>query len=201
MVDATNPTTVLGLVFGGVLSLLYGVRLITDAMQRDAGVRLRRSLMLHTKHPFAAFGTGVVVTTLTQSSGVASSLLVGLVSAQLLTLTVAIITLLGTNVGSALVVQLLVFHITSFAFVFVGLGAAAAMLTWQTPKRGVGQVCFGFGLIILGLAALEAGSRPLAGSPITALIFDALVQSPVVLALIGAVLTMTFASSVAGIGL
>jgi phosphate:Na+ symporter len=138
---------------------------------------------------------------LTQSSGVASSLLVGLVSVQLLSLTIAIITLLGTNVGSALVVQLLVFHITSFAFVFVGLGAAAAMLTRQTPKRGLGQACFGFGLIILGLAALEAGSRPLAGSPITASVFNALVQSPVVLALIGAVLTMTFASSIAGIGL
>jgi len=201
MINTTNPTTILGLVFGGVLSLLYGVRLITDAMQRDAGTRLRRSLMLLTKHPLAAFCTGVVVTMLTQSSGVASSLLVGLVSVQLLSLTVAIITLLGTNVGSALVVQLLVFHITNFAFVFVGLGAMAAMRTRQTSKQGMGQACFGFGLIILGLAALESGSRPLAGSPITALVFGALVQSPVVLALIGAVLTMTFASSVAGIGL
>jgi phosphate:Na+ symporter len=104
-------------------------------------------------------------------------------------------------VGSALVTQLLVFHITNFAFVFVGLGTATAMLTRRTPKQGVGQACLGFSLIILGLSALETGSRPLAGSPITAQIFDALVQSPVVLALIGAVLTMIFASSIAGIGL
>jgi phosphate:Na+ symporter len=201
MINTTNPTTILSLVFGGVLSLLYGVRLITDAMERDAGMRLRRGLMLLTRHPLVAFSTGVVVTLLTQSSGVTSSLLVGLVSVQLLSLGVAIITLLGTNVGSALVVQLLVFHITNFAFVFVGLGAAAAMLTRRTPKQGMGQACLGFSLIILGLAALEAGSRPLAGSPITAQIFDALVQSPVVLALIGAVLTMIFASSIAGIGL
>ncbi len=201
MVDVTNPTTIVGLVFGGVLSLLYGVRLITDAMQRDAGMRLRRSLMLLTKNPLAAFSTGVLITMLTQSSGVTSSLLIGLVSVQLLTLTAAIITLLGTNVGSALAVQLLMFHITNFAFVFVGLGAAIAMRTWQTPKRGLGQACFGFGLIILGLAALEAGSRPLAGSPITVLVFDALIQSPVILALIGALLTITFSSSVAGIGL
>jgi phosphate:Na+ symporter len=201
MINIITPTTALGLVFGGVMSLLYGIRLITDAMQRDAGARLRRSLILLTKHPLAAFSTGVVVTTLTQSSGVASSLLVGLVSAQLLSLRVAITTLLGTNVGSALVVQLLMFHITNFAFVFVGLGAAVAMQTRQTPKRSLGQACFGFGLIILGLAALEAGSSPLAGSPITALVFDTLVQSPVVLALIGAVLTMIFASSIAGIGL
>jgi phosphate:Na+ symporter len=138
---------------------------------------------------------------LTQSSGVTSSLLVGLVSVQLLSLGVAIITLLGTNVGSALVTQLLIFHITNFAFAFVGLGAAAAMLTRRTPKQGVGQACLGFSLIILGLAALETGSRPLAGSPITAQIFDTLVRSPVVLALIGAVLTMIFASSIAGIGL
>ena len=201
MVDTTNPTTILSLVFGGVLSLLYGVRLITDAMERDAGMRLRRGLMLLTKHPLVAFSTGVVVTMLTQSSGVTSSLLVGLVSVQLLSLGVAIITLLGTNVGSALVTQLLIFHITNFAFAFVGLGAAAAMLTRRTPKQGVGQACLGFSLIILGLAALETGSRPLAGSPITAQIFDTLVRSPVVLALIGAVLTMIFASSIAGIGL
>mgnify|MGYP001172913778 CR=1 FL=1 len=201
MINIITPTTALGLVFGGVMSLLYGIRLITDAMQQDAGARLRRSLILLTKHPLAAFSTGVVVTTLTQSSGVASSLLVGLVSAQLLSLRVAITTLLGTNVGSALVVQLLMFHITNFAFVFVGLGAAVAMQTRQTPKRSLGQACFGFGLIILGLAALEAGSSPLAGSPITALVFDTLVQSPVVLALIGAVLTIIFSSSIAGIGL
>jgi len=201
MINIITPTTALGLVFGGVMSLLYGIRLITDAMQQDAGARLRRSLILLTKHPLAAFSTGVVVTTLTQSSGVASSLLVGLVSAQLLSLRVAITTLLGTNVGSALVVQLLMFHITNFAFVFVGLGAAVAMQTRQTPKRSLGQACFGFGLIILGLAALEAGSSPLARSPITALVFDTLVQSPVVLALIGAVLTIIFSSSIAGIGL
>jgi phosphate:Na+ symporter len=201
MINTTNPTTILSLVFGGVLSLLYGVRLITDAMERDAGMRLRRGLMLLTRHPLVAFSTGMVVTLLTQSSGVTSSLLVGLVSVQLLSLGVAIITLLGTNVGSALVVQLLVFHITNFAFVFLGLGTAAAMLTRRTPKQGVGQACLGFSLIILGLAALEAGSRPLAGSPITVQIFDALVRSPVVLALIGAVLTMIFASSIAGIGL
>jgi phosphate:Na+ symporter len=201
MIDATNPTTILGLVFCGVVSLLYGVRLITDAMQGDASMRLRRSLMLLTRHPLAAFSTGMIVTLLTQSSGVTSSLLVGLVSIQLLSLTVAIITLLGTNVGSALVVQLLAFHITNFAFLFVGLGATVAMLTRQTSKKGIGQACFGFGLIILGLASLEAGSRPLAGSPITALVFSALAQSPIVLALIGAALTMIFASSVAGIGL
>jgi phosphate:Na+ symporter len=201
MFDTTSPTVVLGLIFGGVLSLLYGVRLITDAMQRDAGTRLRRSLTLLTRYPPVAFGVGIGITVLTQSSGATSSLLVGLVSVGLLTLPTAIIALLGSNVGSALIVQLLIFHITDYAFVFVGFGALIAMLTHHGQKRDLGQACFGFGLVILGLAALEAGSQPLAASQTTLLVLDALVKSPLVLVLIGMVLTMAFASSIAGIGL
>jgi phosphate:Na+ symporter len=201
MVNTTNPTAILGLIFGGVLVLLYGVKLITHAMQRDAGARLRRSLAVLTKYPFAAFGVGVGLTMLTQSSGATSSLLVGLVSVGLLELQGAIITLLGANVGSALIVQLLIFHITAYAFVFVGLGALAAMLTHRSQRRGHGQACFGFGLIILGLAALGAGSEPLAHSHILALVFNALATSPVVLLLLGMALAMMFASSIAGIGL
>ncbi|MFL5692890.1 MAG: Na/Pi cotransporter family protein [Ktedonobacteraceae bacterium] len=201
MFDTTNPTAILGLIFGGVLMLLYGVQLITHAMQRDAGARLRRSLVVLTKHPLAAFGVGMGITMLTQSSGATSSLLVGLVSVGMLELRVAIITLLGTGVGSALIVQLLIFHITAYAFVFVGLGALIAMLTHHSQRRGLGQACFGFGLVILGLAALEAGSRPLADSHMIALVFDSLVTSPVVLVLLGIALTMVFASSIAGIGL
>jgi len=201
VIDTSNPTIVLSLIVGGVLLLLYGVHLITDAMQRDAGMRLRRALMLLTRHRLAAFGVGVLITALTQSSGATSSLLVGLVSAQLIPLTVAIITLLGTNVGSALVVQLLIFNITDYAFLFAGIGAAAAFFTRGTTRRGTGQAAFGIGLILLGLAALKAGSTPLADSHVTAAVFEALVRAPIVLALIGAGLTMAFASSVAGVGM
>ncbi len=201
MVDITSPTSILGLIFGGVLSLLYGVRLITDAMQRYAGTRLRRSLTALTRYPMAAFVIGMGTTMLTQSSSATSSLLVGLVSIGLLKLPTAIMTLFGTNVGSALMVLVLVFHITNYAFVLVGLGAAIALLTRQSQRREVGQACFGFSLVILGLAALEAGSQPLAGSHTVMLVLDPLVQSPVILALIGMALTMIFASSIAGIGL
>lgn len=170
-------------------------------MQRVAGARLRRASMLLARRPLAAFGVGVLATALTQSSGAISALLVGLVSAQLLELPVAIVMLLGANVGSTLVVQLLAFHVTDYAVVLAGLGAAAAMVTRRTALRDAGQACFGLGLVLLALAILNAGSIPLASNHVTAELLSSLSKAPVVLALVGMVLAMVFASSVAAIGL
>jgi phosphate:Na+ symporter len=201
MFDTATPTAVLGLLVGGVLLLLYGVRLVTDAMQRAAGARLRRATTMLARQPLAAFGIGVLATALTQSSGATSALLVGLVSAQLIPFTAAVVMLQGANVGSTLVVQLLALHITDYAVALAGLGAAAALFTRRTALWDIGQACFGFGLVLLGLAALSAGSGPIAASPVTAEVLSTLARTPVVLALVGLVLAIVFASSAAAIGL
>jgi phosphate:Na+ symporter len=201
MLDTPTLTAVLGLLVGGVLLLLYGVRLITDLMQRAAGARLRRAMMALARQPLAAFGMGVLTAALTQSSGAISSVLVGLVSAHLVELPSAIIMVLGANVGSTLVVQLLAFHLTDYALMLVGGGAAAAMATRRTALRDVGQACFGLGLVLLGLLVLQTGSTPIAASPVTAEVLRALTGAPVVLALVGMLLAMAFASSTAAIGL
>jgi phosphate:Na+ symporter len=201
MLNITTPTAVLGLLVGGVFLLLYGVRLLTDSMQRAAGGRLRRATMSLARHPLAAFGVGVLATALTQSSGATSSLLVGMVSAHLIELPTAVTVVLGANVGSTLVVQLLAFHLTDYAVILAGAGAAVAMATRRTALRDVGQACFGFGLVLLGLLALQTGSTPIAASPVTGEVLRSLTQAPVVLALMGMVLAMVFASSVAAVGL
>ena len=157
--------------------------------------------MLLARQPLAAFGVGVLATALTQSSGAISALLVGLVSAQLVELSAAVVMLLGANVGSTLVVQLLAFHITDYAAVLVGLGAAAALATHRTALRNIGQACFGFGLVLFALAVLNAGSLPLASSHVTAELLNSLARAPIVLALVGLILAMVFASSAAAIGL
>ncbi|MBO0792895.1 MAG: Na/Pi cotransporter family protein, partial [Ktedonobacteraceae bacterium] len=105
------------------------------------------------------------------------------------------------NIGSTLVVQLLALHITSYALEILGLGTAIALFTRRTKARAIGQAVFAFGLILVGLAALEAGSQPIAASPLTADILKALVGAPFVLALIGAFLAIAFTSSAASIGL
>jgi phosphate:Na+ symporter len=201
MFDTSTPTAVFGLLIGGIMLLLYGVRLVAYAMHRIAGTRLRRTTMLLTRQPLAAFGVGVLATALTQSSAATSTLLVELVSAKLLELPAAVVILLGANVGSTLVVQLLAFHITDYAVVLAGLGAATAMITQRTSQRDIGQVSFGLGLVLLGLAALSTGSLPLATSHVTAEVLSTLARAPVVLVLVGLVLAMIFASSAAAISL
>src|SRR5579859_618291 len=134
MFNTTSPTAVLALLVTGVLLLLYGVRLISDAVQRVTTGRVQQALTHLSKHPFAAFGIGIVATALMQSSSAVSSLLVELVSASLLPLSVAIVMLLGANVGSTLVVQLLALHITDYALELVGLGAVVALCTHRTAS-------------------------------------------------------------------
>src|SRR5581483_12358953 len=107
MFQATSPTLVLEVFIAGVALLLYGVRQITDAVQRATDARVQRALMQLVRSPLAAFGLGTMATALMQSSSAMSSLLVGLVSANLVPLSAAILMLLGANVGSTLVVQLL----------------------------------------------------------------------------------------------
>jgi phosphate:Na+ symporter len=201
MVQTSNPTMVVGLLLGGAFLLLYGLRLLSDAMQRAAGPHLQKATMALAQRPFTAFGVGLLVTALTQSSSAISSLLVELVNAELVPLTTAFIMVLGTNVGSTLVVQLLAFHITDYALLILGAGAALGLLTHRKPQKDIGQAAFGFGVILLGLAALQTGSAPIAASPITAEVLKALTGAPLVLALLGMLLALAFASSAAAIGL
>ncbi|QDL10159.1 Na/Pi cotransporter family protein [Brasilonema octagenarum UFV-E1] len=202
MVKTNDPTIVLLLLFGGVMLLLYGVRLVTDAMERALGARLRLAMMTLAERPFAAFVTGVITTVLTQSSSATASVLVGLVSTQLVPLAAAAIMLQGAAVGSTLVVQLLAFHITDYALELLGLGAAVAIFTDRsTALRPIGRGIFSFGLVLVGLAMIDASSAPITASPITKAVLETLSSSPVILTLTGTILAIVFVSSTATIGL
>ncbi|MEH2183242.1 Na/Pi cotransporter family protein [Nostoc sp.] len=201
MLKTQDPTQVLILLIGGSTLLLYGVRLVTDAMERALGSRLRVVMMRLARYPLAAFISGIIVTMLTQSSTATASVMVGLVSAQLVPLAAAVIMLLGAAVGSTLVVQLLAFHITEYAQEFLGLAAAFALLTRHQALRDVGRGVFSFGLVLQGLAMIDASSAPIADNPITNEIMQALSQSPLVLILLGILLAAAFVSSIAAIGI
>ncbi|TMC22898.1 MAG: Na/Pi cotransporter family protein [Chloroflexi bacterium] len=202
MFNTNSPTDVLAGLLAGVFLLLYGVRLVSDAVQRVASWRMQEMLTRLSAYPLATFGTGIVATTILQSSNATASLLVELVSTSLVPLSTAIAMLLGANVGTTLVVQLLAFHITDYGIPLIGLGTVIALFTHDRPtSRRSGRVLFAFGLIMLGLATIQAAGKPLAASPITAQILQSLAEAPPVLVLIGALLAVVLNSSAASIGL
>jgi phosphate:Na+ symporter len=201
MLKTHDPTQVLILLVGGSMLLLYGVKLITDSMERALGARLRLVMLTVAKRPLLAFVSGIVVTLLTQSSTATASVMVGLVSAQLVPLAAAVTMVLGAAVGSTLVVQLLAFHITDYALEVLGLTAGFALLTQRTPLRDIGRGVFSFGLVLLGLAMIDASSTPIADSSITSAVMRTLSQSPLVLLLVGVLLSAVFVSSIAAIGI
>lgn len=201
MLKTQDPTHLLVLLIGGSSLLLYGVKQVTDAMERAFGARLRLVMMTLVTRPFAAFGSGILVTLLTQSSTATASIMIGLVSAQLVPLAAAVIMLLGAAVGSTLVVQLLAFHFTDYALEFLGLAAAFALLTRRTKLQDIGRGLFSFGLVLVGLAMIDASSTPISDSSITNALMQTLAQSPIVLLLLGILLAAVFVSSIAAIGI
>ncbi|MEH2275531.1 MAG: Na/Pi cotransporter family protein [Nostoc sp.] len=201
MLKTHDPTQILILLIGGSTLLLYGVKQVTDAMERALGSRLRLAMITLAKRPIAAFVSGMIVTMLTQSSTATASVMVGLVSVQLVPLATAVIMLQGAAVGSTLVVQLLAFHITDYAQEFLGLAAAFALLTRRKALRDLGRGVFSFGLVLQGLAMIDASSAPIADSSITNEIMQVLSQSPLVLILLGVLLAAVFVSSIAAIGI
>ncbi|MEH1832295.1 MAG: Na/Pi cotransporter family protein [Nostoc sp.] len=201
MLKTHDPTQILILLIGGSTLLLYGVKQVTDAMERALGSRLRLAMMTLAKRPMAAFVSGMIVTMLTQSSTATASVMVGLVSAQLVPLATAVLMLQGAAVGSTLIVQLLAFHITDYAQEFLGLTAAFALLTRRKTVRDLGRGVFSFGLVLQGLAMIDASSAPIADSSITNEIMQVLSPSPLVLILLGVLLAAVFVSSIAAIGI
>ncbi|MBD2075227.1 Na/Pi cotransporter family protein [Phormidium sp. FACHB-592] len=201
MLKTHDPTHLLILLVGGSMLLLYGVKLVTEAMERVCGARLRLVMMALGNRPLAAFGTGIAVTMLTQSSTATASVMIGLVNTQLIPLTAAIVMLLGAAVGSTLVVQLLAFHFTDYALELLGLAATVAVITRRTKLQEVGRGVFSFGLVLVGLAMIDASSTPIADSAITNAIMQTLAQSPLVLLLLGVLLAAVFVSSIVAIGI
>ncbi|GLV55092.1 hypothetical protein KDH_19390 [Dictyobacter sp. S3.2.2.5] len=201
MILVLHVTLALGKFWTGVVLVLYGVRLITEAVRHVADTHMRGRLTSLMRYPVIALIVGMIVTALMQSSNAMSSLLVGFVSTDLLSLSEAIAVLLGSNIGSTLAVQCISLHVTEHVFIFIGIAATVALWTHRTPYRYLGRLCFAFGVIMFGLSELVTASAPLVTYPVIIMILQALATVPIVLFVCGALLTILLNSSTAFIGL
>ncbi|GHO61652.1 hypothetical protein KSC_005440 [Ktedonobacter sp. SOSP1-52] len=174
---------------------------MTETIGQSDNRYLRQRFLHVARFPAIAYLISLVMTACMQSSSAMSSLLIDLVSTDLLPFSTAIVMLLGANVGSALAVQLTSFHVTDYALTIVGLFALLALVTARTRWRRLGQLVFQCGLMLLGLFMLSQASQLLARSAWAGALLQICATVPFVLLLLGTALAIVLNSSTATIGL
>ncbi len=168
-VKAMDSAWVMFLVFwliGGLGLFLYGMNIASDNLQRAAGDQMRVLIARLTRNRVSAVLVGTVASGVLQSSSAATVMLVGFVSAGMMTLTQAIGVTMGTKVGVTITVQVIAFNISKYALAPVGVGSLMIMFAGNKEKlKQIGAILLGFGLIFFGLALMSDAMKPLRGMP------------------------------------
>jgi phosphate:Na+ symporter len=156
-------------IVGGLALFLFGMKIMSEGLQKVAGQRLRQTLSVMTGNRFRGVGTGVLITSAIQSSSATTVMLVSFVSAGLLTLTQSVGVIMGANIGTTVtgwLVALLGFRIKIAAMALPAI-AIGFFLRFFGPRRPTdwGGVIIGFGLLFLGLDFMKNAVGVLKDSP------------------------------------
>ena len=137
---------------GGVALLLWGLHMVLTGVLRAFGPNLRRFLDKALRNRFTAFVAGLGLTALLQSSTATGLMTTSLAADGLVSLVPALAIMLGANVGTTLIVQVLSFDISAVAPVFFIVGVVTFRTGGQSLTRALGRIAIGLGLILAGVA-------------------------------------------------
>ena len=192
------------LLFLGSMGLfLYGMKIMSEGLQKLAGDKLRNILTAMTRNRFMGVLTGVFVTAIIQSSSATTVMVVSFVNAGLLTLTQSISVILGANIGTTMTAWIISFFgfkvdISLFALPILGL-AIPLLFSGKSSRKSLGEFIFGFAFLFMGLASLKANVPDLAQNPemlqFVTNYTDMGFASVVLFFFIGAILTVVVQSS------
>lgn len=190
---------------GGLGLFLFGMKIMSEGLQKVAGRKMRQILQMVSNNRFVGFGVGALVTSIIQSSTATTVMLVSFVDAGLLTLRQAVGMILGANVGTTVTAQLIAFNIQQYALPAIACGMALKFFLSGRRWSYTGDVLLGFGLLFFGLATMKAGFAPVREHEIFMSFFTSFqadsLSGITLCILIGAVITMILQSSSATVGL
>lgn len=190
---------------GSLALFLYGMKIMSEGLQKFAGDKLRRILTAMTTNRVTGVLTGVLITALIQSSSATTVMVVSFVNAGLLTLAQSIGVIMGANIGTtvtAWIISALGFKVDIAAFALPLLTVGVIMLFMQKSKhKSIGEFIMGFCFLFMGLSYLKANAPDLQANP-EMLAFvqnyaDMGFASILLFVLIGTVLTMIVQASAA----
>jgi len=195
-----NLLQVLGMLAGGLALFLFGLGLLTNALKTIAGARLQSVLGSLTANRFRGVLAGAGITALLNSSTITTVLMIGFVSAGLMTLGQTVPMIMGANIGSTFTAQIIAFNVSALTPFMLAIGFVLYAFAKKQTLKHIGTVVLGLGLLFLGLQFMGDSTRPLRTyQPF----IDAMqnMKSPLVGVLIGAVFTAIVQSSAATLGI
>ena len=156
-------------VAGGLGIFFYGMKLLSEALQRLAGTRLRRSLNMMTRNRFVGVLTGFVTTGIVQSSSAITVMVISFVNAGLVTVTESIGVIMGANLGTTVTIWIVSllgfkFSITSLSLPIIAAGIPF-IFSSKSRWNSMGEFLIGFGLLFLGLSFMKHGVPDIKNNP------------------------------------
>src|SRR6201985_1346578 len=182
---------------GGVALLLWGLHMVHSGILRAFGPDLRSLLAKALKSRFAAFGAGIGLTALLQSSTATALITSSFTADGVVSLVPALAIMLGANVGTTLIVQLLSFNIFAVAPALFIIGLVTFRVGSQGLTRALGRIAIGLGLTLLALHILVDTLAPAEQAPLVQSVLEKVTHDPVFCIVIAAALTWAAHSSVA----
>jgi len=182
---------------GGVALLLWGLHMVQSGVMRAYGAELRRFLGRALRNRFRAFAFGLAVTALLQSSTATALMTASFTADGAVTLAAALAIMLGANVGTTLIVQVLSFDVSAVSPVLLLAGLVAFKHSQRTRVRDLGRVSIGLGLMLLSLHLLLGTLAPAENAPGLRALLAAATGEPILNVLLGTVFAWAAHSSVA----
>ena len=192
-------TMVLLDLMGGVALLLWGLHMVHSGILRAFGPDLRQLLAKALNNRFSAFVAGLGLTALLQSSTATALITSSFTAEGLVSLVPALAIMLGANVGTTLIVQVLSFNIAAVAPVLFIIGLVAFRNGPRSRIKDLGRVSIGLGLMLLALHILLDTLAPAENAPGARVFMNAITGDPILCILIAAVVTWIVHSSVASV--
>ena len=146
---------------GGLALFLFGMEQMADALKAVAGERMKVILAKLTTNRFMGAATGAFVTAIIQSSSVTTVLVVGFITAGLMSMAQSIGVIMGANIGTTITAQIVAFKVTKFALLMVAGGFGMLFFSKQEKIKQYGAMLMGLGLVFFGMSVMSDAMSPL----------------------------------------
>lgn len=190
---------ILGLM-GGLGLFLFGMKQMSDGLEKVAGAKMRSILEFFTKTPIRGILVGTFFTAIIQSSSASTVMVVSFVNSGLMNLYQAAGVIMGANIGTTVTSQLISFNLSALAPAIVMAGVVMMMFFKKVKVQRIGEVLLGFGILFMGLTTMSDSMSVLRESPQVVEIMGSL-TSHFLAVLVGLAVTTVLQSSSATVGI